>query len=224
MRISRIEALGGSVPPLKPSIYIWPPLGPAAGPAKACRSDCSSSGSSERASRSLPLSTVAPALFSGPRSTLGFSSSTTTFCCSTAICRRMSSFWSFPAVISTSWVASAKPFAFKVIKYLPGARPRSSYAPERLVLTVTVCPEELLAETVAPGMTAPVGSVISPRKLAEELCANEEAVNSRIRVMKTTSRDVNFINYLRMFRSGSAVAKTIPENLFLPSRLKPVCQ
>ena len=40
MRISRIDSLGGSCPPLKPSTKIAPPLGPAEGPASACRSAC----------------------------------------------------------------------------------------------------------------------------------------------------------------------------------------
>ena len=57
MRISRMDSLGGIVPPEKPSMKICPPLGPADGPASACNAAASSSGSSGKASRSFPLST-----------------------------------------------------------------------------------------------------------------------------------------------------------------------
>jgi hypothetical protein len=57
-------------------ILIWPPLGPAEGPASACKSVSNSSGSSGKASSSLPEMTMAPALFSGFTSTVGAESDT----------------------------------------------------------------------------------------------------------------------------------------------------
>src|SRR5215472_17116624 len=71
MRISRIDAFGGSCPAVNPSIYICPPFGPADGPASACRSDNNSSGSSGSASSSFPESVIAPALLFGFTSTVG---------------------------------------------------------------------------------------------------------------------------------------------------------
>src|ERR1700687_6204875 len=85
MRISRMDDLGGSWPPVNPSMSICPPLGPAEGPASAWRSDCRSSGSSESASRSFPLSTMAPALLLGLTLTAAGCSATSTFSCCTAI-------------------------------------------------------------------------------------------------------------------------------------------
>ena len=80
-----MDDLGGSWPAVKPSMYICPPFGPAEGPASASRSDCNSSGSSGRASSSLPESTMAPALLPGFTSTVGAVSETWIFCSSTAI-------------------------------------------------------------------------------------------------------------------------------------------
>src|SRR5258708_7834608 len=62
MRISRMDSLGGSWPPLKPSMKMAPPLGPADGPARAWRSAVRSSGASGSASRAAPLMMVALAL------------------------------------------------------------------------------------------------------------------------------------------------------------------
>ena len=76
MRISRMDDLGGSWPAVNPSMYICPPLGPAEGPARASKSDCNSSGSSGRASSSLPEMVIAPALFDGFTSTVGAVSET----------------------------------------------------------------------------------------------------------------------------------------------------
>src|SRR5579863_8086416 len=76
MRISRIDDFGGSWPAVNPSMYICPPFGPAEGPARASRSDCSSSGSSGRASSSLPEIVIAPALLLGFTSTVGAVSET----------------------------------------------------------------------------------------------------------------------------------------------------
>ena len=80
MRISRMEDLGGSWPPVKPSIYIWPPLGPEEGPARAVSSLESSSGSSESASRSLPVRTVELAFEPGSTETEAWSLVTLTTC------------------------------------------------------------------------------------------------------------------------------------------------
>ena len=55
MRTSRIDSFGGMRPPVKPSIKICPPFGPADGPAIACTAAESASGSSGSTSRSWPL-------------------------------------------------------------------------------------------------------------------------------------------------------------------------
>jgi len=60
MRISRIELLGGSWPPLNPPRRMAPL--DRRGPAKASRSDCRSSGSSGSCSRSPSFNTMAPTL------------------------------------------------------------------------------------------------------------------------------------------------------------------
>ena len=80
-----MDAFGGSCPAVNPSIYICPPFGPADGPASACRSDSNSSGSSGRASSSLPEIVIAPALLFGLTSTVGTFSETCTFCVSTSM-------------------------------------------------------------------------------------------------------------------------------------------
>ena len=89
MRTSRIDSFGGMRPPVKPSIKICPPFGPADGPAIACTAAESASGSSGSTSRSWPLSTTASALFAG--SVLKPCSSVTVMTCFSSVTTRRTS-------------------------------------------------------------------------------------------------------------------------------------
>src|SRR5438270_13178963 len=72
----------------------------------------------------------------------------------------------------------AKPSAVTETAYCPGARPLMAYDPSPPEVALPVWPVEDLAVTTAPGITAPVGSVILPRKLPV-LCANIAAERMR---------------------------------------------
>ena len=106
-RISRMADLGGMRPPVKPSMKICPPLGPAAGPASACSASAISSGSSGSASRSSPLMTMAPALFRGSMLSGGLGDFTVTVSSTGASTSCTSRTAAGPAVRSTASLAYA---------------------------------------------------------------------------------------------------------------------
>ena len=155
MRISRIESRGGSRPPVKPSMKICPPFGPADGPANACKASANSSGSSGRDSMSVPRRTIAPALFSGSVLT-GGSLATVTSVFSIVTLSVMSRDWLRAAVTSTLvFSKGAKPAACARMVYVPGASPLKTYVPSSFVVAVFSAPLASTAKTVAPIITPP---------------------------------------------------------------------
>src|SRR5215469_2141571 len=182
MRISRIEAFGGSCPAVNPSIYICPPFGPAEGPASACSSDCSSSGSSERASRSFPCITIAFALFAGFTSTCAVVEFTTTFSCCTSISSGMFTLSVCPAaIIIPLFVNMANPCATAFTSYFPGARSLNSYTPSLFVVVSIAAPDGVVSSTVAPTTAPPEGSVTCPRSAPVGVCAPNTSANTPAR-------------------------------------------
>jgi len=124
MRISRMESLLGSVPPVNAvRCKSGVPLGPADVPASACRSACRSSGSSDKACKSAPAAPRRPRSGRGSTLTAGPGSpapSRSCFSAATRICKLAVRFAFLPSIQPLS----AEPAASRERKLAPYRRLR----------------------------------------------------------------------------------------------------
>ena len=162
MRISRMEVLGGSRPPEKPSIKSCAPLGPAAGPARAFSSSCKSSGLSESMARSSALSTRAPTLLDGSRS-MEIVSVTVISCLEDSMFNLALIEICFPLAISNLVCSkSENPVEETRIVYSPPGIPATLNLPSASAEETLINPPVPLTVMEAPGIAAPDGSVTTP--------------------------------------------------------------
>ena len=157
----------------KPSTNTCPPFGPAEAPARTCNVVARSSGSSGRASRSLPLSTR-PVLFVCGSVLNSSLLVVTVTCCFpiVAVSLISSEVRALVPTITSVFSNGANPLAVTFTVYLAAGRSSNENTPRSSVVVLTSEPSALISVTFVAVITPPSSSISWPRSAPLCCCAN----------------------------------------------------